>query len=61
MPQARHVGCHRLQMGSQVWRPQISEVWRLEYLEEENNKLKKLLAEQMPDNAGLKGNLAKGF
>jgi len=40
---------------------QISDVRRLKDLEEENNKLKKLLAEQMLDNAGLKGLLAKNF
>ena len=40
---------------------QVSDVRRLKYLEEENNKLKKLLAEQMLDNAGLKGLLAKNF
>ncbi len=40
---------------------QVSEVRRLKDLEEENNKLKKLLAEQMLDNAGLKGLLAKNF
>jgi putative transposase len=37
---------------------QISEVKRLKELEDENGKLKKLLAETMLDNAGLKGLLA---
>ena len=38
---------------------QISDVRRLKDLESENGKLKKLLAETMLDNAGLKGLLAK--
>ncbi len=40
---------------------QVSEVKRLKELEDENSKLKKLLAETMLDNAGLKGLLAKNF
>lgn len=40
---------------------QVSDVRRLKDLEEENSKLKKLLAEQMLDNAGLKGLLTKNF
>ena len=40
---------------------QVSDVRRLKDLEEENSKLKKLLAEQMLDNAGLKALLAKNF
>jgi putative transposase len=40
---------------------QVSEIKRLKGLESENNKLKKLLAETMLDNAGLKGLLAKNF
>lgn len=40
---------------------QVCEVKRLKDLEEENGKLKKLLAEAMLDNAGLKGLLAKNF
>jgi putative transposase len=40
---------------------QVSDVRRLKDLEVENGKLKKLLAEQMLDNAGLKGLLAKSF
>ena len=40
---------------------QVSDVRRLKDLEDENSKLKKLLAEQMLDNAGLKGLLAKNF
>jgi len=40
---------------------QVSDVRRLKDLEAENGKLKKLLAEQMLDNAGLKALLAKNF
>ena len=40
---------------------QVCEVKRLKALEDENGKLKKLLAETMLDNAGLKGLLAKNF
>jgi len=40
---------------------QVSDVRRLKDLEVENGKLKKLLAEQMLDTAGLKALLAKNF
>jgi len=40
---------------------QVSDVRRLKDIEAENGKLKKLLAEQMLDNAGLKALLAKNF
>ena len=40
---------------------QVCEVKRLKELEDENGKLKRLLAETMLDNAGLKGLLAKNF
>lgn len=40
---------------------QVCEVRRLKDLEDENGKLKKLLAETMLDNAGLKSLLAKNF
>ena len=39
----------------------VSEAKRLKTLEEENRKLKKLLAEQVMDNATLKEMLAKNF
>ncbi len=39
----------------------VCEVKRLKDLEEENGKLKALLAETMLDNAALKGLLAKNF
>jgi|TARA_R110000744_G_C19287146_1_gene554262 putative transposase len=40
---------------------QVSDLKRLKDLAAENDKLKKLLAETMLDNAGLKGLLAKNF
>lgn len=40
---------------------EVSEAKRLRTLEEENRKLKKLLAEQVMDNATLKEMLAKNF
>ena len=40
---------------------EVSEVKRLKVLEDENAQLKKLLAEQMMDNATLKELLAKNF
>lgn len=40
---------------------EISEAKRLKALEEENRKLKKLLAEQVMDNATLKEMLTKNF
>jgi putative transposase len=40
---------------------QVSELRRLKDLESENAELKRLLADAMLDNAGLKGLLAKNF
>jgi putative transposase len=40
---------------------EVSEAKRLKALEEENRKLKKLLAEEVMDNATLKEMLAKNF
>ena len=40
---------------------EVSEAKRLKGLEDENRKLKKLLAEQVMDNATLKEMLAKNF
>ena len=40
---------------------EVADARRLKGLEEENRKLKKLLAEQMLDNATLKDLLAKNF
>jgi putative transposase len=43
----------------QVQRMEVSEAQRLRTLEDENRKLKKLLAESMPDNTALEELLAK--
>jgi putative transposase len=40
---------------------EVSEARRLKALEDENSKLKRLLADAMLDNAGLKDLLAKKF
>ena len=54
MPQARNFGSHFLQMESQVRPLEVSDAKRLKSLEDENGKLKKLLAEAMLDIAVLK-------
>jgi hypothetical protein len=54
VPQARDLERHVLQMEGQVWRSRGSDAKRLKALEDENAKLKKLLAEAMLDNAMLK-------
>ncbi len=61
MPQARHVGRHFLKWKAKYGDLQVSDVRRLKDLEDENSELKKLLAEQMLDNAGLKDFQAKNF
>jgi putative transposase len=43
----------------QVQRMEVSEAQRLRTLEDENRKLKKLLAESMPDNTALEELLAR--
>lgn len=43
-----------LQVEGQVWRLEVSEARRLRSLEEENARLKRLLADAMLDNAMLK-------
>ena len=54
MPQARDQRGDLLQIQIEVWRMEISDAKRLRSLEEENSRLKKLLAETMLDNAVLK-------
>jgi hypothetical protein len=54
VPQARHQQRDVLQMEGQVRRLEVSDAKRLKALEDENAKLKKLLAEAMLDNAMLK-------
>ena len=58
MPQARH------QPGDHNWKAkfgglEVSEAKRLKGLEDENSRLKKLLADAMLDNAALKDLLSK--
>ena len=48
-------------MAVKVWRDGFSDARRLKALEEENRKLKKLLAESMLDAATLKEMLGKNF
>jgi putative transposase len=48
-------------MAQEVWRHGVSDAKRLKALEEENAKLKKLLAEQMMDVATLREMLGKNF
>jgi hypothetical protein len=59
MPQARHVEREPLYVEGQVRRHDVSDAQKLKGLEAENGKLKRLLAEAMIDNAGLKDLLAK--
>ena len=59
VPQARHQQCDLLQVEGQVWRAGSVGRPRLKALEDENARLKKLLAEAMLDNAILKDVAAK--
>lgn len=59
VPQARHVGSAAVQLESQIRGMDVSEAKRPRALEEENRKLKKLLAEAMLDQAALKELLSK--
>ena len=59
MPAARDLGRDFLQVESEVRRLEVSEARRLKSLEDENRRLKKLLAESMLDNAALKDLLGK--
>ena len=60
LPQARHVGRHVLCLESEVFRDDgIRGAKRLKALEDENAKLKRLLAEQMLDMAAMKELLSK--
>jgi putative transposase len=54
LPQARHQQRHFLQTEGQYGGLEVCDARRLKALEEENVKLKKLLAEVMLDNAMLK-------
>ncbi len=59
VPQAWDVGRHVLCQEGEVFRITVSEAKRLKALEDENAKLKRLLAEQMLDMAAMKEFLAK--
>ena len=62
MPAARDLAADLLFLEIEVQRGlEVSEAKRLKALEDENRKLKKLLAEQVMDNATLKEMLAKNF
>ena len=54
MPQARHLGADILPWKSKFGGMSVPDARRLKQLEEENARLKKLLAEAMLDNAVLK-------
>lgn len=59
MPQARHVERDLLRLKAKYGGLEVSEAKRLQSLEDENGRLKRLLADAMLDNAGLKDLLAK--
>ena len=59
MPQARHVERDLLRLESEAWRPGGIRGEATAALEHENAKLKRLLADAMLDNVGLKDLLAK--
>jgi putative transposase len=59
LPQARDQQRHLLQMEGKYGGLEVSDARRLKALEDENAKLKKLLAEAMLDNAMLKDIAAK--
>jgi len=61
LPQARHLGYHLLQDKSRYGGMTVSDVKRLKSLQEENAKLKRLLADAMLDNAALKDLGTKNF
>ena len=59
MPQARHLDRDFYKFKAKYGGMEVSDARRLKALEDENNRLKKLLAEQMLDNAILKDVAAK--
>jgi putative transposase len=61
VPQARHQRCDGLQWRSPYGWMEISDARKLKALEEENRKLRKLLAETMVDASTLKEMLGKNF
>jgi putative transposase len=61
VPEARHQRCDFYKWRSRFGGMEISDARKLKTLEEENRKLKKLLAESMLDASTLKDMLAKNF
>jgi putative transposase len=59
VPQARDQQCHLYKWKAKYGGLEVSDARRLKALEDENGKLKKLLAETMLDNAILKDVAAK--
>ena len=59
MPQARDVERDLLRVEANFGGLEVSDAKRLRALEEENARLKRLLADTMLDNAGLKDLLSK--
>jgi putative transposase len=59
MPAARDLGRDLLKWKAKYGGLEVSEARRLKALEDENRRLKKLLAEAMLDNAALKDILGK--
>ena len=61
MPQARHQRRDNLHVAVKIRRQEVSDARKLKGLEEENAKLKRLLAESMLDVSTLREMLAKNF
>lgn len=61
MPQARDFGRHFLQVAGKVCGMDVSDAMRLRQLEEENSRLRKMVAEQALDISILKDVLSKNF
>jgi putative transposase len=59
VPQAWRQRRQHLQMEGEVRREEVSEATRLKALEDENTRLKRLLADAMLDNVALKDLLGK--
>lgn len=51
LPQARHLGCNLYKYKAKYGQMDVSEARKLKAFEDENAKLKRLLAEAMLDNA----------
>jgi hypothetical protein len=59
VPEARDQRCDLLHPEVEIWRPDGSDAARLRALEDENRRLKKLLAESMLEVSALKDLLGK--